>query len=134
MNRQGIPIDMLPHIISVHYFRQFCRAFGLREIIVMLIILICYCATLCAYYFSVIKPLRCKGTTFFRYTQIYLLYSQKNLHFLCRFISLEIVLSPCKRHLYLGKPFRNHRCTTGRRHLFFRQPTPSSWILVHEIH
>ncbi len=33
-------------IISELYFRQFCRAFGLREIIVMLIILICYCARL----------------------------------------------------------------------------------------
>ena len=35
-------------IISELYFRQFCRAFGLREIIVMLIILICYSATLYA--------------------------------------------------------------------------------------
>lgn len=39
---------MLPVIISLRYFRQFCRAFGLREIIVCLIILICYSATLCA--------------------------------------------------------------------------------------
>jgi hypothetical protein len=39
-------------IISELYFRQFCRAFGLREIIVMLIILICYRATLCACFMS----------------------------------------------------------------------------------
>ena len=55
-------------IISELYFRQFCRAFGLREIIVMLNMLLRN-ALRCLR--RLLKLLRCKITNIFWNTQIY---------------------------------------------------------------
>ena len=93
-------------IISELYFRQFCRAFGLREIIVMLIILICYSARL-RLQISVIKPLHLQRYNFFlTYTKkICTLYADLMIFFFSSRPD-ESIVSLAITFLYTKNPIR----------------------------